>query len=518
MEREHRADVLIVGGGLGGVAAALAVARLGLRALMTEETDWIGGQLTAQAVSAPDEHPWIESFGATRSYQALRAAIRRYYADHYPLLPDRERAYLNPGRGGVSRLCHEPRVGLAALEAMLAPHRAAGRVTVWIGWRAIATDVEHDRVRAVRVADRGGHTAVLHAPWVIDATECGDLLPLTGTEYVTGAEAVTDTGEPHAAPTAAPQDMQSFTWCFVLDHRPGEDHTVPRPEGYDACLQAGHLSWVQPHPVTGEPRRYAMFPGEGDPSAYPLWTYRRILDRTQFAEGAFPSDLSLINWPQNDYTGGSIIDVPAGERERALMGARRLSLSLLHWLQTEAPRPDGGQGWPGLCLRPDVTGTPDGLAMVPYVRESRRIVPVFRVLEQHVALQSRSDGRAEAFRDTAGIGLYRIDLHPAVHTARYIDLSCCPFQIPLGALLPARMRNLLAGCKNIGTTHITNGAYRLHPVEWNIGEAAGALAAFCEQHALPPHGVRERAASLDAFQAVLRRLGVPLEWPAAHAV
>ena len=90
--------------------------------------------------------------------------------------------------------------------------------------------------------------------------------------------------------------------------------------------------------------------------------------------------------------------------------------------------------------------------------------------------------------------------------------------MPLGALLPARMRNLLAGCKNIGSTHITNGAYRLHPVEWNIGEAAGALAAFCERHAVPPHAVRERAASLEAFQAVLRRLGVPLQWPTAHAV
>ena len=40
-----------------------------------------------------------------------------------------------------------------------------------------------------------------------------------------------------------------------------------------------------------------------------------------------------------------------------------------------------------------------------------------------------------------------------------------------------RMRNLLPACKNIGTTHITNGCYRLHPVEWNIGEAAGVLAA-----------------------------------------
>src|SRR5947199_10288236 len=62
---ELGADVVIIGGGTGGCAAALAAARGGARVVMTEETDWIGGQLTSQAVP-PDEHPWIESFGCTR--------------------------------------------------------------------------------------------------------------------------------------------------------------------------------------------------------------------------------------------------------------------------------------------------------------------------------------------------------------------------------------------------------------------------------------------------------------------
>ena len=42
----------------------------------------------------------------------------------------------------------------------------------------------------------------------------------------------------------------------------------------------------------------------------------------------------------------------------------------------------------------------------------------------------------------------------------------------MGALILVRIRNLLAAAKNIGTTHITNGCFRLHPVEWNTGEAA----------------------------------------------
>jgi hypothetical protein len=71
------------------------------------------------------------------------------------------------------------------------------------------------------------------------------------------------------------------------------------------------------------------------------------------------------------------------------------------------------------------------------------------------------------------VGSYRIDLHPTTRQRTYVDISSWPFQIPLGALIPVRVENLLPACKNLGVTHITNGCYRLHPVEWNIGEAAG---------------------------------------------
>ena len=519
MDAELRADVLVVGGSLGGVAAALTASRMGLRVHLAADRAWVGGQLTSQAVSALDEHPWIEAFGATRSYLALRASIRAYYGRHYPLLPDRDRAYLNPGNGWVSRLCHEPRAALAAIEATMAPERAAGRLTVSTGWRPVAADVAADRVRAVRFAGADGRGRVVHAPYCLDATELGELLPLTGTEYVTGAESHGDTGEPHAPEAADPEDMQACTVCLALDFLPGEDHTIPRPDGYAAFRDAGHLGWTHPDPRTNAPRRYTLFGDPQDPHASSLWRYRRILDRSLFAEGAFPSDITLVNWPQNDYRASALIPVRGpGVDAQAVRAAGNLSLALVHWLQTEAPRPDGGLGWPGLRLRPDVVGTEDGLAMEPYVRESRRIVPVFRVVEQHVGRDCRTDGRAEHFPDSVGIGLYRIDLHPGVHHPTYIDIGCCPFQIPLGALLPARMRNLLPACKNIGTTHITNGAYRLHPVEWNIGEAAGALAAHCLLAGTEPHAVRAGTERLDAFQRLLERMGVPLRWPEARPV
>src|SRR5574339_132036 len=104
-----RTDIAIIGGGLGACAAALAAARLGRQVILTEETHWIGGQLTNQAVP-PDEHPWIEEFGATASYPALRQRIRNCYYTHLSLTVKASRKKtLNPGYGWVSRLCHDPR-------------------------------------------------------------------------------------------------------------------------------------------------------------------------------------------------------------------------------------------------------------------------------------------------------------------------------------------------------------------------------------------------------------------------
>jgi hypothetical protein len=168
-------------------------------------------------------------------------------------------------------------------------------------------------------------------------------------------------------------------------------------------------------------------------------------------------------------------------------------------MQTEAPRPDGGQGWKGLRPRPEITGAEDGLAMAPYVRESRRIRATFTVTENHVGADARvaitgrkpGDVTAEPFFDSVGIGSYRIDLHPSTGGDNYIDFSSLPFQIPLGALIPQRVENLLPACKNIGTTHLTNGCYRLHPVEWTIGEAVGELIAFCSSDKKKPRQVRE---------------------------
>jgi hypothetical protein len=513
-----RTDVAIIGGGLGACAAALAAARLGRRVILTEETHWVGGQLTNQAVP-PDEHPWIETSGATASYRALRKGIREYYRAYTPLTAAaRGATYLNPGGGWVSRLCHDPRIAVAVLHQMMVPHQLSGRLFVMHPHRPMRASTDGDRITGVVVRGlESGRDSRIEAPFFIDATPYGDLLELAGVEHVLGAEARSDTGEPHAAERADTRDQQAITVCFAIEHLAGEDHTIDKPAQYARWRDfeppgwpGRLLDWTTVRPETRQPLTRFLFEAEDE---HPWWRFRRILDRANFEPGFAPSDVTVVNWPQNDYWFGPLVGVSPEERAHHHEAARQLSLSLLYWLQTEAPRPDGGQGYPGLRLRGDVVGgTPDGLAPAPYVRESRRLRAELTVLEQDIGYPLRPKG-PKLFSDSVGIGCYRIDLHPRTSGAGYLDLGCWPFQIPLGAMIPVRVDNLLPGGKNLGVTHITNGAFRVHPVEWNIGEAAGILAAFCLERKETPRAVRNRQVLLEDYQALLVREGIELSWP-----
>jgi hypothetical protein len=524
---ELKADIVVVGGGLGGVAATHAAARLGARVLLVEELDWLGGQLTAQGVP-PDEHPWMEFVAASQSYADLRAAIRAFYREHRVLTPTaRAQPRLNPGQGNVGTLCHEPAVAAAVLDQLLAPHIAAGAVTVLREHRVERVETRGDRIEAVHLrGTRSNATIAVRAAIFIDATETGELLPLAGVDHVFGAEAQSETQEPHALPQADPLDQQALTWCLAADYFPGEDHRIDKPREYDrfktlqlACWPGPQFSWTLSDFVTHQPRERPLFAGPTDAaSLYDLWHARRIAWRQHFAAG-YPSDITLANWPQMDYWVRPVIGVPAEEARSALEEARQFSLSFFYWMQTDAPRHDGGCGYPGLRLRGDVLGTADGLAKQAYYREGRRIRAEFTILEQHVGVQARPGAdSAEPFFDSVGIGAYRIDLHPSTRGRNTVDLDSWPFQIPLGALLPVRVDNLLPACKNIGTTRITNGAYRVHPVEWSIGEAAGSLAAFALQRRQPPRAVRADPALLSDFQRVLAGQGVLLAWPTFGAL
>ncbi|MGN6265584.1 MAG: FAD-dependent oxidoreductase [Ginsengibacter sp.] len=533
-ERTYEADVIIAGAGLGGFAATMAALRNGLSVVLTEETDWIGGQLTQQGLSCPDEHPWIETHGATQLYRNFRTAVRKYYVKNYPLTDSaRKTKYLNPGSGLVSRLCFEPRVALSVMYAMMAPYLSCRKLTLLLQHKITGADVAGDKVVALKAKNTstGLKEIILKAPQFIDATELGDLLPLTGTEYVTGAESRKETNELHAPEIADAKNIQAYTYCLVMDYVPESNQIIERPAQYDywknfmpslnppwpgklLSLSYSNPSTLQPKSLDFNP---VNLPTDG---VLNLFNYRRIINPDNFTAGTYGGGMTIVNWPQNDFLTGNLIDVSDEEFERNIENSKQLSLSLFYWLQTEVPRHDGGTGWPGLRLRGDVYGTDDGMAKYPYIRESRRIKAVFPILEERVGKANReivvgkTEGKVAAdFFDSVGTGYYHIDLHPTISGNNYIDFASLPFQIPLGALLPVRMTNLFPANKNIGTTHLTNGCYRLHPVEWSIGEAVGMLLSFAKNKKVRPHAVRESKDLLSDFQTFIRSQGLETHWP-----
>ncbi len=509
-------EVLVVGGGMGGVAAAWAAARRGRKVCLLEETDWLGGQMTSQGISALDEHEHIEAFGGTRTYYQLREAIRDHYRD---LISSAPAEPLNPGACWVTRLAFEPSVAVQVLDGLLAPEVEAGRLQIFLRTKAISAEVEGDRVVSLDAVDLDdGTTTNFRFEYVLDATELGDLLPMTGAEYVVGAESVAETGEPHAQPEEAKAHcVQSCTYPFAMECRPAdEDNRIPQPDKYDHYQKSQPYSLrihVHGGEIYGEESGwldYQLF--EDMPGTKgPVWRYRRLVEAAQFP-GSYDNDVTIFNWPGNDYRDVPLVDQTPERLASALQDAKRVSLGFAYWLQTEVNNPDGRAGFPNILLRPDVMGSDDGLAKYPYIRECRRIKAVTTVVEQDVAVAHQPGPRSAHFDDSVGVGWYPIDIHQVSEDEVGTSTRTKPFQIPLGSLIPVRLDNLIAANKNIATTHITNGCFRLHPVEWNVGESAGALAAFALETGTTPRAVHAAPKMVRALQRDLLEDGVPLAW------
>ena len=275
--KELETDLLIVGGSTGGVAAALGASLNGIRVIMTEQYDWIGGQLTSQCIP-PDENEWIEHSGGTQRYRNFRTAVRNYYKKFLPLNKSAlANEKLNPGQGWVSRICMLPGIAHQTLQQMLIGPITTGKLTIFNNTIPISADLKDSnsaKVRSVTVKSLlTGEMTTIKAKYFIDGTDLGELLPLTKTEYVTGAESQKQTGELHAVTgDAEPENVQGFTWCFPMgyDDRKGANHIIDKPEMYEYWrdfIPPVHppyvgklLSWVDAHPLTLEPRQMTLFP------------------------------------------------------------------------------------------------------------------------------------------------------------------------------------------------------------------------------------------------------------------
>jgi hypothetical protein len=518
-------DILVVGGSLGGVSAALSAAASGKTVFLLSESAWVGGQLTSQGVNTPDENAYIETVGSTNSYRAFRQLTRQYYTSNYQLSPSgtasvNELGHLMLGESWVSHgYSVEPMVADNILKQLLNQEGAhfVENVTV----TSVVLSEDQTAITTTLAAGSDGTNYTFTAGFVLDATDLGILLPMAGAEHVVGAESQSMTNEPDAPTDGAHKDwIQPITYPIALERCPaGEEFTVPEPADYATVLQAEHFTLVD-----GDIN--SMFAQQPLPSGKPgeiFWTYRRVVEASLFQPNATPSsgDISNINTGSNDYLAAVI---PSGDPvadAAACSAARHVSVCYTYWLQTACPHDPGdgeGIGYPNLRPVTEFWGTSDGISVDPYIREGRRIVAKTTILEQDIAVADMNGNplqtgvRAKLFPDSCGIGHYQCDIHANALGMPEIELDTVPYQIPLGSLVPIRMVNLLPACKNIGVTHITNGAYRLHPIEWNVGESAGVLAAFCLDQQQTPQAVVSSPSLVIQYQKLLLAQGVPIFW------
>ncbi|MBV9718354.1 MAG: FAD-dependent oxidoreductase [Candidatus Eremiobacteraeota bacterium] len=517
----NKYDVIIVGASFGGVAAALSIASFdSVRVLLLEESDWIGGQATVQGVTRWDEADSmpVESSGSNRSYRDLRNAIRDWYATHATLSADGyKQRFFNPGFAkagppfslGANPFRCDPNVATEILQQKLQQHSRF--ITVRHGVRIETAEVVDGVVRFLRSAEG----EEFHASFYLDATDLGDLLQVCEVPWRIGAESQGDTGERSAPAQRHSEHIQPITIPIAVELTGSEEeHPIPKPLNYDTIaanqqfsVEDGDISTVFTEPA---------------PGADTLWNYRQYLDPANFSDKNHALSRTTINYGSNDYQAAAI---PTGSLEgdrRVIEEAREVSIACLYWLQNFCPRDDReGTGYLNIKLLAGALGRDDGTAAQPYIRESRRLArPAEVVVQSDIEAPSNIDEMARGaylFADSCGIGWYGIDVHsasrgkPCIGTP-WLGFGTYPFQIPTGALYSMTHANFVAACKNIGTTHVTSGAYRVHPVEWAIGEAAGALAAFCVTNGYAPAQVRGDRAVLISYQQALLERGVPLFW------
>ncbi|MBC7999538.1 MAG: FAD-dependent oxidoreductase [Leptolyngbya sp.] len=525
-ENNLECDILIVGGGTGGVSTALSALTLAnkLKAedksyvkpkiILTEETDWLGGQMTAQGVSALDENPLAETTGSSLSYQKFRRAIRARYKTDYKLTESaNQEPWLNPGDCWVSWLAFEPKIAVEEIDRLLKPFVDSDQLQILLREKAVYVETKKDDgLTSLEFVDfinlSSGKSSRIKAKIVIDATELGDLLPLSGVEYRSGAESFATTGEAHAPMEANPGNVQDLTYPFVIELMPEGNFVIEKPAHYDEFNEQGKFS-LQNYPMFK-----ARLKGTGEElgiEKLPFWEYRRLIAAKLFDKEEKPNDLAMINWDSNDLRKQNIIDVDAQTQAERLALAKALSLGFLYWLQTEAPRDEGGKGYPEFRLDLKTLDTDDGFSKYPYIRESRRIVGLHTIVEREIVVATNSGARAQNFPDSVGIGHYPVDIH-GDQDVEGAAQSTRHFQIPLGALIPRDATNLLPACKNISTTHVTNGSYRLHPIEWSIGEAQGAVAVTALKRNVTALKLAQRSDLIKEIQMRLIDSGVPVFW------
>ncbi|MFN5134768.1 MAG: FAD-dependent oxidoreductase, partial [Chitinophagaceae bacterium] len=193
-----RTDVLVIGGGVGGSAAGIQSARMGVNTIIAEPTTWLGGMFSAAGVAAFDGNHNMPS----GIWAEFREQLYKVYGG-----PNKVTT------GWVSNTLFEPHVGDSIMKTFAA---ALPTLKVYYQYQFKKAIVNGNTVTgAVFVDAKTKKQITILAKQIIDATELGDVLASARIPFDMGMEASNITGENVNVPESN-DIIQDITYAAIL--------------------------------------------------------------------------------------------------------------------------------------------------------------------------------------------------------------------------------------------------------------------------------------------------------------
>ncbi len=491
-------DIIIAGGGMSGVSAAIQATRLGASVLIIEPTNMLGGQATAAGVSTMDDMTRLKESGIYREFmnrvRSHYSAMRKSIATSY---------WKTDGKA------FEPKVGSDILKDMA---KSADVI-----YHSEIISVKSSSAGKIITAKTPQGSKNFTCKILIDATEYGDVIPLAGLKYRSGNS---------VSPDMNPDSMiQDITWTAIIRKYPKgvPEHLRPKsplPE-YERARK-NYLAYVSRNSFGAGNRSPFKLPAEF--SAHN--GYRAVPD--SYSPGSYTGarkdwkriTKTGVNWG-NDYPGQYGWDEKYGIpiayledksfREHINREALIKTLHFIYYIQNEL-----GESWSVDeneydDLPKEAEGLPDEwkniarhFPPVPYVRESRRIVGDYTYNSHAIYTNSesyRNGKKNQEISDTIAIGGYILDLHTGDddddfehelgerQAAMRTHEPAGAFQVPMRIFIPASDDNFLAAEKNLSMSRLATSALRLQPVCMMTGQAVGTLAALAVSYDVKPRDI-----------------------------
>ncbi|MEL6246459.1 MAG: FAD-dependent oxidoreductase [Cyanobacteria bacterium J06627_15] len=567
-------EVVVIGGSLGGVAAAAHAMQAGATTCLIELTPWLGGQVSAQAVSAIDESLEMR---AQQNFSPSWQAFKQRIAQQSVTLPawtgKNTATAAEVNACWVGHLCFPPAAGAAAAESLLRSAAAQAPKSQWqteTAFKGATFDESGRQIVAVHAVQRiprapdyrpQGRLSQELAQWyawspneafekiplqlvppagqqmvVVDATDTGELVGWAKVPHRLGSEAKTTTGEINGSVKDNPQCTQAFTYPFAIGlHNDDGDSLTALSR---MLQQTPPLYSVHEHEKQFALEGFPFFVGRS------FFHYRRIVSTTQndpFTMTPVPGDITLVNWNKgNDWTWMNpplILTAEqlaaTGQHQNWLGGVSAIALrhgedhALLfaRWLVMTQAQPGFSLSY--LSGEESLLGTESGLSMVPYIREGRRIVgraaygdDAFMMREAD--LRTDQPGGRDFTPTTVAVTHYDIDIHGCRYrngepsweagSAPAREFVVRPVQIPLESMIPQGVDNLLIGGKSLAVSHIVNAVTRIHTSEWGVGAAAGTTAAWLIDRPVEDVNTATATEQISTLKPLLTQAGLRLTW------